>query len=183
MIQLKFNHQAKESPTTYFLNNSPFLTVGEYSYIGDVTISIYDTFSQIQIGRYCAIANEVEFVLVTDHPHKSISQYPFKQISNDAATSTKTFSIGNDVWIGRGVKLVKHQFIGDGAVVGAYSVVARNIEAYSINVGNPVRKIKNRFSAEYISAIRSSEWWNWHRDEILSNIDLLTSEPLSIYDT
>jgi len=52
--------------------------------------------------------------------------------------------IGNDVWIGANVTILKGVHIGDGAVVGAGSVVVKDIPAYSIAVGNPAQVVKLR---------------------------------------
>lgn len=52
--------------------------------------------------------------------------------------------IGDDVWIGAGVIILKGVSIGDGAVIAAGSVVTRDVEAYAIVAGNPARKIKSR---------------------------------------
>jgi acetyltransferase-like isoleucine patch superfamily enzyme len=54
----------------------------------------------------------------------------------------KRIRIGNDVWIG--VNSIIMEDIGDGAVVGAGSVVTRRVEPYSIVAGNPARLIRKR---------------------------------------
>lgn len=52
-------------------------------------------------------------------------------------------TIGSDVWVGGGAIICPGVEIGDGAVIGAGSVVTRNIPARSIAVGNPCRVIRN----------------------------------------
>jgi maltose O-acetyltransferase len=52
--------------------------------------------------------------------------------------------IGEDCWIGMGVCILPGVRIGDGCVVGAGSVVARDLPALSIAVGNPAKPIKQR---------------------------------------
>ncbi|WP_051777399.1 acyltransferase [Pseudorhizobium pelagicum] len=47
-------------------------------------------------------------------------------------------------WIGGGAIILPGVTIGEGAVIGAGSVVTRNIEAYTVNAGNPARLIKRR---------------------------------------
>jgi len=53
-------------------------------------------------------------------------------------------SIGNDVWLGAGVKVLGGVTIGTGCVVGAGAVVTRDLPPYSIAVGVPARVIGNR---------------------------------------
>lgn len=52
--------------------------------------------------------------------------------------------IGEDVWLGGGVTVVGGVSIGDRAVIGAGSVVTRDIPADAVAVGNPARVIKMR---------------------------------------
>lgn len=52
--------------------------------------------------------------------------------------------IGNDVWIGRRVIILPGVTIGDGCILGAGSVIAKDIPAYSVVIGNPAKIIKNR---------------------------------------
>jgi len=52
--------------------------------------------------------------------------------------------IGNDVWIGDRVMILPGIQIGNGAIVGAGSVVTHSIPDYAIAAGNPARIIKYR---------------------------------------
>lgn len=53
-------------------------------------------------------------------------------------------ALGADCWIGMGVCILPGVTLGDGCVVGAGSVVTRDVEPYAIVVGNPAKAIKNR---------------------------------------
>lgn len=55
---------------------------------------------------------------------------------------TVPISIGNNSWIGEGVIIMPGVTIGEGCVIGAHSVVSRNIPNYSIAVGSPAKIIK-----------------------------------------
>jgi len=59
-------------------------------------------------------------------------------------TESKGIVIGKDVWIGRRAIILPGETIGDGVVIGAGAVVAKDIPSYSVVVGNPARVIKNR---------------------------------------
>ena len=54
----------------------------------------------------------------------------------------KPVSIGNDVWIGAGVSILPGVKIGDNCVIGAGSVVNKDIPDNSLAVGNPCKVIK-----------------------------------------
>lgn len=53
--------------------------------------------------------------------------------------------IENDVWIGSNAIILHGVHVGEGSVVGAGSVVTKDVEPYTIVVGNPAKKIKDRF--------------------------------------
>ena len=55
------------------------------------------------------------------------------------------------VWIGADVTLLGGVRIGNGAIIGAGAVVAKDVPPYAVVVGNPARVIKYRFSPEEIS--------------------------------
>ena len=78
--------------------------------------------------------------------------------------------IGNDVWIGEGVNILEGVRIGDGAVIGAGAVVTKDVEPYSINVGVPARKLRERFDRETAEELLRLCWWEkeegWIREHI-----------------
>ena len=69
--------------------------------------------------------------------------------------------------------------IGDGAIIGANSVVVRDIPAYCIAVGNPCIVVKNRFDDELIEYLLELKWWDWSAEKIFANLEALTSADLS----
>ncbi len=58
--------------------------------------------------------------------------------------SPRPVVIGNDVWIGARVIILPGVHIGDGSVIGAGSVVTKDVEAYSVVGGNPAKLIRMR---------------------------------------
>ena len=96
---------------------------------------------------------------------------------SDIEPLAKRTKIGNDVWIAAGVNIISDVCIGDGCVIGAGSVVTKNVLPYSVVVGVPARQIKKRFNDEVIALLESIKWWDWPESKIIENIGLLRNEP------
>jgi acetyltransferase-like isoleucine patch superfamily enzyme len=77
--------------------------------------------------------------------------------------------IEDDVWIGVNAVILGDVKIGRGAVVGAGSIVTKNIPPYAIVAGNPAKVIKQRFTPEQIEKLENSQWWTWSNKEIEAN--------------
>ena len=86
----------------------------------------------IVIGNQCMFANN--FVVV-DHDHDRKDGKILKELVSAPV------KIGNNVWCGANVTILKGVTIGDGAVIAAGSVVNRDVAAYSVVAGVPARKI------------------------------------------
>ncbi len=87
-------------------------------------------------------------------------------VDKDSLKRTR-LTIGNDVWIGHGVILLPGvTSVGDGAVIGAGSVVHQDVPPYAIVVGNPARIIRYRFSVQTIKAMLDEKWWEQSMEEI-----------------
>ena len=76
--------------------------------------------------------------------------------------------------------------VGDGAIIGAGSVVTKNVTAYSIVAGVPAKTIRRRFSQDTINKLLDIEWWKWDRELLKENINLfqknLNSEILESFE-
>jgi acetyltransferase-like isoleucine patch superfamily enzyme len=59
----------------------------------------------------------------------------------------KSIVIEEDSWIGHGALLLKNAYICEGAIVGAYSIVAGKILPYSVYIGQPAHFLKPRFKS------------------------------------
>ncbi|MBJ2135414.1 CatB-related O-acetyltransferase [Paraglaciecola chathamensis] len=129
--------------------------IGEYSYLGRAT-EVCDS----SIGRYCSIGNWVS-IGVGEHDLNSISTNSIFMDSPAAELTKGTVNIGDDVWIGTKVTILRNIHIGKGAVIGAGAVVTKNIPAYAICVGVPAKIIKFRFDDKKIEKIEKSCWTNF----------------------
>lgn len=87
----------------------------------------------ITIGRNCALG-----------PHVRIFAGGHNYNTKDLAVTAGPIMIDDFVWIGGNSTILPGVHIGEGAVIGAGSVVTRDIPPYTIAVGNPARVIKSR---------------------------------------
>ena len=60
----------------------------------------------------------------------------------------------------------KCKCIGNGAIIGAGSVVTHNVEPYSIVSGNPAKEIRKRFTNKQIEMLEKSGWYNYSPEEL-----------------
>ena len=88
----------------------------------------------IEIGDACQIGPLVQ-ILTADHPRDAAQR-------RDGYESGKPVAIGANVWIGGGAILLPGIRIGDDAVIGAGSVVTRDVPAGAMVSGNPARAAK-----------------------------------------
>ena len=110
--------------------------IGNNTYIGPYTcISGY---GNIEIGNDCLIASHSAI-----YAHNHTFSNPDKKI-NEQGFTVQGIKIGDDCWLGNGVKVVDGVSIGKGCVIGAGAVVTKDIPPYSIAVGVPAKVISKR---------------------------------------
>lgn len=114
---------------------SPLLYIGDYVTIGQHVIITAK--SEMHIGAYTLIG---PYVQITDNNHTTRRDNLIKY----QRSTIKSVNIGSDVWIGSGAKILAGVSIGNGAVIGANSVVTHDIPDFAIAVGCPAKVIKYR---------------------------------------
>jgi acetyltransferase-like isoleucine patch superfamily enzyme len=111
--------------------------IGKSVYIGEDIIIIddlEDTRFNLIIGDRASISPRVTFVLHTQPNESRIVPY---------VNSRKgSITINSDAWIGTGAVILPDVTIGEGAVVGANSVVTKNVNPYTVVGGVPAKIIK-----------------------------------------
>ena len=176
-------------------------SIGGFTYINMRTVKAITTNCVIEcesIGRFVQIAHGVN-IGFAGHPTEFLSanllfRYDSKldwthcylkkrDPTNEAylqeiyvnASRKELSVIGNDVWIGYGAVILNGITIGDGAIIGAGSVVTKDVPPYSIVGGNPASVIRMRFSDKIIEKLMCLKWWEYGPD-ILSGIDISNCE-------
>ncbi len=195
-------HPNEAIPSICFIKNTitrPSILVGDYTYYDDPVDSEnfeshvthhYDFIGdRLIIGKFCAIARGIEFVMNgANHRMGSVTTYPFNIMGGGWETFAPSMKdlplkgdtiVGNDVWIGQNVTVMPGVHIGDGAIIGANSVVARDIPAYCIAVGNPCCVVKMRFDdQELVDRLLKLKWWDWPAEKVFKHLDVLTGSDL-----
>ena len=172
---------------------SPNIVVGDFTYIADSEFESHVTHhyewigDRLIIGKFCQIASGVEFIMNgANHQMNAVSTFPFYTLEgwnmNPPAFSDLPLKgdtvIGNDVWIGQNAVILPGVHIGDGAIIGANSVVGSDVAPYTISVGNPARELRKRFDDELIDLMLKFKWWDKSIEEIDRLIPILTSSDL-----
>jgi len=145
-------------------------TMDRYSFCG-YDCEIYHA----NIGAFTSIASGV-VIGGARHPMEWVSMSPVFYAGRDSVrtkfaehvlVAPDPVNIGNDVWIGRAAILLSGISVGDGAVVGAGSVVTKDVPPYAIVAGNPAKLIRYRFANEVIEKMMEIKWWNFTDEKLI----------------
>lgn len=151
---------------------------GYYSYIRSGLVASLNS-----IGNYCSIGPGFT-VGDTNHPVDWLSTagllytktrfnwyQPYKTrfipdpahvaLKKDMDTRKAAPVIGNDVWIGGNVTVLRGVTIGDGAIVAAGSIVTKDVAPFAIVGGVPAKPIRMRFDEETVARLQQVKWWDY----------------------
>lgn len=151
--------------------------LGDYTYTGMNTVIKHAT-----IGKFCSISWGVS-IAGGNHNYRFISPHPFIYlksfgiVNENENLEIEEINIGNDVWIGANTSILPGISIGDGVVVGAGSVVTKDVPDYAIVAGNPAKIIKYRFEEKKLQLLKQLRWWNMPYEVIKEKVDLFKCEP------
>ena len=145
-----------------YINNAKYITIGEHSRISEYsTISAWNEIknpklvigNNVRIGAFAHItcANEIHIgdgvllgknVTITDNSHGCNSYSELKiRPHNRQLFSKGKVHIGKNVWIGDKATILPGVSIGDNSIIGANSVVTKNIPGNCIACGVPAKVI------------------------------------------
>lgn len=162
--------------------------ISDYSYVG-VNSKVVNSI----IGKYCSVAGGCNIGLAA-HTLNNISTCPiFTEKDNATGFSwvnknyinhkENLIEIGNDVWIGARVIILSKGGvlkIGDGAIVGAGSIVTKDIPPYAIVAGVPAKIIRYRFDPEVIKKLLEISWWNMSEEKLKQKVHLFQQNIINI---
>lgn len=171
------------------------ITVGHGTFVMGMEVSNPNAVD-VKAGKYCSIALFLK-ILGYDHAiisaPKSVTTFPFDawwglpsfpdQVNSGGYKTKSAITIGNDVWIGQSVSLRPGITIGDGAIIGARSVVMKDIPPYAIVGGNPVKHIRYRYPQEQVDKLLAIRWWDWSEAKIRKNYHLFHDIDLFLNST
>ncbi|CZF83254.1 Streptogramin A acetyltransferase [Grimontia celer] len=169
--------------------------VGEFSYYSDfedptkflennVLYNFGFSGTSLRIGKYSAIAHGTKFIMAdANHATQGVTTFPFavfggkwaeaKPLTDYPFKQYKDIVVGNDVWLGFEVTVMPGVTIGNGAIIGAKSVVASDVPAYAVAAGNPAKVIRQRFTDTEIEKLEVMRWWDWPQEHIEKAIPML----------
>ena len=141
------------------------------------------------IGKFCQIASGAKFIMgPANHRISSATTYPFNMFGGAWRENTPDHMsqlprkgdtiVGNDVWFGRECVVMPGVKIGDGAIIAAYSVVAKDVQPYTVFGGNPARLLKRRFDDELTALLLKLKWLDFEPEKLLEYLPLLCDSDL-----
>lgn len=114
------------------------VTIGDNVLLGEYCILASHKKGEIQIGNDTMISARVKFYTV-NHNFDDM-ETPIRLQGADY----ESIKIGKDVWIGADTIILPGVKIGDGAIIGAGSVVSKDVPPHMVAAGNPIRIIRKR---------------------------------------
>lgn len=173
------NRKAKVYRKTRILKSH----IGAYSYICKGTSLVH-----VDIGKFCSIAEDC-LIGIGNHKLSTLSSSPIFYSQKNATGHTWVYSnypnefkpivIGNDVWIGCRVIIFGGVRIGNGAIVGAGTIVTKDVPDYAIVAGIPARILRYRFENAIINKLLELEWWNYSERDLKEILNIFQLNSIS----
>jgi len=171
----------------------------------DSEIRYFVKLKACKIGKYsrvnpdCKLANTIvgNFTAIGRNTSCGLGKHPLNYVSTQNIFYKKNnmnnrwvkpinmgpippITIGNDVWIGVEAMVLDGITIGDGAVVGARTVVTKDVPPYAIVVGVPAKIVKYRFDQEVIDRLLEIKWWDFTDKQLDTHVEFFREPEITI---
>ena len=163
---------------TYLNRNTqvgPDAVVGRYSGLNESCF-----IARATVGHFCSIGartainpfnHPIDWLSIHEfqyHPNSFDWVEEYNSIERLARTPDmfQTVTIGSDVWMGHNVNVMPGVSIGDGAIIGAGSVVTKDVPPFAIVVGAPATVKRFRFSEKIVGRMLRLKWWELELEEL-----------------
>lgn len=160
-----------------------FVEIGEGSNVLESEMGDYSYTARYADIAYSVLGKFVNVAAFTrlnpgEHPYHRASLHHFMYRSSyfwpDEPDEQAVFDwrrsrpvrVGHDTWIGHGAIVMKGVTIGDGAIIGAQSVVTKDVAPYAVVAGAPARFIKWRHPRAIADRLQALAWWDWPHEDI-----------------
>ncbi|MBL7525077.1 CatB-related O-acetyltransferase [Legionella sp. 30cs62] len=178
--KIEFLHQNVKNPNIHIKGTHSYYsdawtgsfeeTVVRYLYGDEFSLNHWTPqweLDQLYIGDYVCIAAEVIIMMGGNHNHKVdwFSFYPFADKYLEAYEKKGDTIIHDGAWLGMRAMIMPGVTIGEGAIIGANTVVTKNVAPYSIVAGNPAKTIRMRFEDEVIQRILKLNLYDWPEEK------------------
>jgi acetyltransferase-like isoleucine patch superfamily enzyme len=172
---LKSYYKFKKSGKKLLLSpGGKFIRPQEISFGDNVFISnnFHISARNLRFGNNIMIGPNL-IIECDDHKYNVVGKRMF-ELQNERTGNFVT--IEDDVWLGAAVTILKNVTIGEGAIVGAGSIVTKSVPPYTIAVGNPCKPIKARFSpselGSHLLQVKSNKRsediiYNWEKHKLI----------------
>jgi chloramphenicol O-acetyltransferase type B len=162
-------------------------TFGRFSYVAGGRVV------NTTVGAFTSIGNDVLIGGFGRHPTRWVTTHPAFYstraqtsryfASRDRFSEHARVTIGNDVWIGTRAMVLDGVRIGDGAIVGAGSIVTKDIADYEVVAGVPARHLRFRFDPATVALLKKSQWWRLETEQLHTLAELFCQEdPHALLD-
>lgn len=145
-----------------------YVSIGRGTYgVNRNTIQGLSPDAPVNIGNFCSFGQETLIFSKADHALNLPSTFPLRTLllhperGDQDAVTKGAVSIGHDVWVGARAMILSGVTIGNGAVIGAGTLVTKNVPPYAIFAGNPAQLVRYRFTEDQIEALQRIAWWDW----------------------
>lgn len=171
----------------------PHVTVGPgCTLFGDVEVGRgtklnggIEVVGEVSFGNYCALAPDIRFQQKNHEISKPAMQGRFygRVLDSDLEYMPEDpITVGSDVWMGARAMVLPGVTIGDGAVVGAGSIVTDDVDPYAVVAGVPASHIRWRFPEAIRDALLNLAWWELSEETLRRHRDFFEQELTSVDD-